>query len=481
MIGPRLELRQSQQLVMTPQLRQAIRLLQMNNLELTGFLEAEIERNPLLELAAPEPPEAAPPAAPAEPAPEAALREGDPGAAAGAFDAGTGPENLYDAGEPFRPASAPAAEGPPPIDQSLPDAPGLIEHLARQIGLVRASPELRGAALALAAEIDAAGYLRLDASEAASRLGVTPETLEAAVGLLHRCEPTGIGARSLAECLALQLAERDRLDPAMQALLDNLPLLARADFAGLSRLCGVEEADIRDMAAELRRLDPRPGAALSPPPSPAAPPDVLVRRAPDGGWRVELNAGTLPRVLMNNAYAARLSAAGGPEARAFVSDCRRSGGFLMRAMEQRARTVLRVATEVVRRQTAFLEHGAAALRPMTLRQVADELGLHESTVSRVAAGKRLDCPRGGFELRWFFTQALAATDGGEAHSAEAIRSRIRALIAAEAPRRPLSDDRLTALLREEGVDIARRTVAKYREGMNIPSSVQRRRLKAAAM
>ncbi|MGM0585647.1 MAG: RNA polymerase factor sigma-54 [Pseudomonadota bacterium] len=481
MIGPRLELRQSQQLVMTPQLQQAIRLLQMSNLELSRFLETELERNPLLERAEAEGEAAAPVPETAQPGADAALRGAGPGDLAGAFESGA--ENVFDDGAPgggWKSAPAAPSGEAAPIEETLGAEPSLLDHVMAQIRLMRAPPLVRDAALMLAGELDEAGYLRVEPEEAAARLGVDAATLEAAVALIQGCEPAGIGARSLAECLALQLAERDRLDPAMQALLDNLPLLARADFRALSRICGVEEDEVREMAAELRGLDPRPGRAFGAPPALTAPPDVFVRRAPDGGWRVELNTDTLPRVLVNNAYAARLSAGGDAAARSFVSECRQSGGFLVRSLEQRARTILKVATEVVRRQQAFLEQGVSALRPMTLRQVADEIGMHESTVSRVAAGKTLACERGVFELRGFFTQALGATDGGEAHSAAAIQARIRALIEKENPRKTLSDDRIMAILREDGVDIARRTVAKYREGMNIPSSVQRRRLKAAA-
>ena len=276
----------------------------------------------------------------------------------------------------------------------------------------------------------------------------------------------------------LSLAERDRLDPAMRRCLAHLDALARADFPRLARACGVSEEDARDMAAEIRALDPRPARGFLAEPIIAAPPDLLVRRTREGGWMLELNPDTLPRVLVNETYAAELSADG--EAAAFIAECRQNAGWLVRGLEQRARSMLLVGTEILRRQAAFFEEGVSALRPMTLRAVAEETGLHESTVSRVTAGKRLSCERGAFDLRFFFTQAISSADGGDAHSAESIRHRIRGLIDAEDPRKTLSDDAIVKTLKSEGVDIARRTVAKYREGMSIPSSVRRRRLKAAA-
>ena len=479
MIGPRLELRTSQQLVMTPQLQQAIKLLQMSNLELGRFVDEAIERNPLLDRA----PEAE--TGPETPDPRRETTERLASADTALRDGAADSSTPYETGASTwtapvaRPGSGGAAAELPPLEETLGAETTLIEHLAAQLSLIRAPRTTTNAAMALAADIDEAGYLRIEADEAARRLGVSEQVLEDAVALLHQCEPAGIGARSLAECLALQLAEKDRLDPAMQAMVDNLPLLARADFKALSRLCGLDEGEVREMAAEIRALDPRPGREFTAPPALAAVPDVFIRRSPEGGWIVELNTDTLPRVLVDNAYAATL-ARGDEKARAFVSECRQSGGWLVRSLEQRARTILRVAIEIARRQEAFFEEGVSALRPMTLRMVADEIGMHESTVSRVAAGKHLACERGIFELRWFFTQALASTDGGEAHSATAIRDRIKGLIDAEPPHKTLSDDRLTAILRNDGVDIARRTVAKYREGMNIPSSVQRRRLKTAA-
>ncbi|MGG7566853.1 RNA polymerase factor sigma-54 [Rhodovulum sp. DZ06] len=503
-MGPRLELRQSQQLVMTPQLQQAIKLLQMNNLDLSAFIEAELERNPILERPAADAPADARGAgeAPVDAAEQRAaasdladridrlIDDAGPEAMAAGLDRGA--ENAWDGDAPIRAAQdrgaggdgGTRASGDAAITDIIADtaaaAPTLIDHLSAQIGMTRAPAKIRALAAAFAAEIDEAGYFRADLAEAAARLGASTAEGEAALALIHGCEPTGIGARDLAECLALQLAERDRLDPAMRCCLEHLDTLARADFARLARQCGVSEEDARDMAAEIRALDPRPARNFSAEPALAAPPDLLVRRAPSGAWMIELNPETLPRVLVNDSYAAELTATGGVAAKEFVAECRQNASWLVRGLESRARSMLAVGAEILLRQGAFFDEGVSALRPMTLRAVAEETGLHESTVSRVTAGKRLACERGVFDLRFFFTQAIAASDGGDAHSAESIRHRIKAMIDAEDPRKTLSDDKIVKTLKDEGVDIARRTVAKYREGMSIPSSVQRRRLKAAS-
>jgi RNA polymerase sigma-54 factor len=433
-LSPRIEIRQNQSLVMTPQLQQAIKLLQMSNLALAEFVAAEVEKNPLLELAPP-------------PAPPAVAARASGGGVADGLEA---------------------------VAATI----GLAEHLHAQIGAARVAPEAAAAAHALAEELEDDGYLRTPLAEAASRLGLGAGAAARGLALLQSCDPVGVGARSLSECLALQLREKDRLDPAMQALLANLPLWARGQTRELQALCGVDAADLADMLAELRALDPRPGLLFSQAPVQAIAPDVFVTRAPGGGWTVELNTETLPRVLVNNRYAASLGGRDGP-ARAFVSEMSASANWLVRSLEQRARTILRVAGELARHQEGFFERGPAALRPLTQRALADRLGLHESTVSRVTAGKFVACERGVVRMRALFSAAIQAADGGEAVSAAAVQTRIRALIGHEAGGRTLSDDRIMTLLAAEGIDIARRTVAKYREGMGIPSSVERRRAKAA--
>jgi len=313
---------------------------------------------------------------------------------------------------------------------------------------------------------------------AAERLGAPAPDVESVLVRLQTFDPVGVFARDLKECLRLQLKERDRLDPAMDLFIENLELLAKHDLAGLRRVCKADDDDVLDMIAEVRALNPKPGLAYGSQIVQPVVPDVFVRPAPDGGWKVELNSETMPRVLVNTHYYAEVSAKSAPDAaKAYLAECMNNANWLVKSLDQRARTILKVATEIVRQQDAFLVEGVQHLRPLNLRVVAEAISMHESTVSRVTANKYIATPRGVFELKYFFTSAIASTTGGETHSAEAVRHRIRELIDNEPPTGVLSDDRIVELLREGGVDIARRTVAKYREAMRIPSSVQRRRLK----
>jgi len=285
-------------------------------------------------------------------------------------------------------------------------------------------------------------------------------------------------ARDLTECLALQLKDGDRFDPAMQALVGRLDLLAKHDLAALKKICGVGDEDLADMIGEIRHLNPKPGLAFGTTLVQPVVPDVFVRPRPDGSFLIELNSETLPKVLVNQSYYAEVAkTARNEKEKTYLADCLQSATWLVRALDQRAKTILKVSTEIVRQQDAFFAHGVQHLRPLNLKTVADAISMHESTVSRVTANKYMATNRGIFELKYFFTSAIAASDGGEAHSAEAVRHRIRQLIDAELPQDVLSDDTLVDKLRAAGIDIARRTVAKYREAMRIPSSVQRRREK----
>ena len=494
-LTPRLELRQSQSLTLTPQLMQSIRLLQLSHLEINAFVEAELLRNPLLEpddgSAAAEAETEAPerPEAPAlEDTVTSGARAGSAESITGTFD--TDLENVFPhQGE----QDGPGLDGPwrlrgggdggdmPDMDQYAAPRPSLVDHVTAQLGLVLHDPAERLIAAFLVDGLDPSGYLGVDPAAVAEQLGTTPAAVEAVLTRLQTCDPAGIFARDLRECLALQLREKDRLDPLMARLLEHLDLLAAHDLPALARTVGVDRDDLDDMLTELRRLDPRPGRAFETGPVAAIVPDVFVRPGPDGSWVVELNADILPRVLVNRTYYASVSRqARGAAEKSFLTDCLATANWLTRSLDQRAQTILKVTTEIVKQQDGFLTHGVTHLRPMTLKMVADAIAMHESTVSRVTANKYVSTPRGPFELKYFFTTGLGSTSGGGEHSAEAVRHRIRQLIETEAPAAILSDDRIAEILgREQGVEVARRTVAKYREGMNIPSSVIRRRQKRA--
>ncbi|MBZ9741485.1 MULTISPECIES: RNA polymerase factor sigma-54 [unclassified Mesorhizobium] len=501
-LAAKLQLRQSQSLVMTPQLMQSIRLLQFTHTELEHFIDEEIERNPLLERAEPQDDAASDQAQKPEAEPQAAADGGDwfeseAGWSAEAISEklDTSLENLFpddpgtserlgpDLTAQWKSASGngggSSSEGLDAGDMAA-SAITLRDHVGEQVALAFTNPAARLIAGELADGLDETGYMRADMAEIAARLGTDAAAVGKVLAVCQTFEPSGLFARDLAECLSLQLAVRDRLDPAMKALVANLELLARRDFQALKRLCGVDEEDLLDMLAEIRALDPRPGMAFSGGASDAIVADVEVRAANDGSWTVELNAETLPRVLVDHIYFAQVSPQAKNQAeKDFLAECLQNANWLTRSLDQRAKTILKVASEIVRQQDAFLVHGVRHLKPLNLRTVADAIGMHESTVSRVTANKYMLTPRGVFELRYFFTASIAASGGGDAHSSEAVRDRIKQMIDEEKPVDVLSDDAIVDMLKESGVDIARRTVAKYREGMNIPSSVQRRREKRA--
>jgi len=354
----------------------------------------------------------------------------------------------------------------------------LREHLLAQLAMEIPDPVDRAIGASLIDQLDESGYLNGPLAETAERLDCPLKRVEDVLGRLQRFDPPGIAARSLKECLALQLQDRNRFDPAMARLVDHLDLLARRDTAQLMRLCGVDAEDMADMIRELKRLDPKPGLTFDRPVLQTMIPDVFVRRDGAGGWRIELNNDTLPRVLVNMRYFTRISGKAVAKAdRAYLSECLATANWLVRSLDQRANTILKVASEIVRQQEAFFNHGVRQLRPLNLRAIAEAISMHESTVSRVTTSKYMATPRGIFELKYFFTASIASADGGAAHSAEAVRDRIRDLIANETAEAVLSDDQIVEVLRRSGIEIARRTVAKYREALRLPSSVQRRRVK----
>jgi RNA polymerase sigma-54 factor len=328
--------------------------------------------------------------------------------------------------------------------------------------------------------VDEAGYLTGDLASVADKLGAPPAEVEAVLNIVQGFDPPGVCARNLSECLAIQLKEQNRFDPAMATLVDRLDLLAKRDLASLRRICSVGDEDLAEMIAEIRNLNPKPGLAFGFTQVQPIVPDVYVRPGPDDGFIVELNSDTLPKILVNQRYHAELSKNAKAEgAKTYLAENLQSATWLMRALDQRAKTILKVAMEIVKQQGAFFVRGVQHLRPLNLKTIADAISMHESTVSRVTANKYIATNRGIFELKYFFTSSIASSDGGDAHSAEAVRDRIKHLIEAESANDVLSDDTIVERLREAGIDIARRTVAKYREAMRIPSSVQRRRDKLA--
>jgi len=497
-IAPRLDLRQSQTLVMTPQLRQAIKLLQFSNLEVASFVEEELERNPLLErdetADAPVGERAAldqaNPRTDVVPEADEAVRT-DILATDAAAPLDTDHAETYDPGGPGdglsmggtidgRGGNQSFDSDDRGMDDFATDRPPLRDHLGEQLRLNFADPVDRMIGAHLIALLCPAGRLTADPVAIALAMNLPLARIEAVRARMMRFDPTGLFARDLKECLSAQLAEKNRLDPAMATLLDNLELLGRREMKRLMALCGVDAEDLADMITEIKALDPKPAANYDSVMVPVVVPDLLMRQGPDDTWIIELNPETMPRVLVNERFYARVAPKAAKEERVFLTERLATANWLVRSLQQRAQTILRVAAEVVRQQDGFLRHGVAHLRPLILRDIAEVLELHESTISRVTANKYIATPRGMFELKYFFTTAIQSSDGGETHSAEAVRHRIRLLIDAEAPKAILSDDTIVTMLRDEGVDIARRTVAKYREALRIPSSVQRRREKASA-
>ncbi len=503
---------------MTPQLLQAIKLLQFSNLELASFVQEELERNPLLERVEEVRGDDLPDLRAADAAlPQAEVSLGDQfndGAEADwssetfATDRtdlekslGTELSNTFDDDRPplsndmrdtmseaglsatsWSGSTGPGSsegDGPANLESYLAARLSLKDHLLEQLPLAVADPGDRLIGHSLIDSIDDAGYLTDPLEDLVGRLGASPQRVETVLAAIQTLDPAGVGARNLSECLAIQLRDQDRFDPAMATLVAHLDLVAKRDIGALKKLCGVDEDDINDMIAEIRRLDPKPGRAFGSSAIQPVVPDVNVRLAPDGSWLIELNADVLPRLLVNQTYAAKISRTKGSESdRSFVSGCLQTANWLTKSLEQRARTILKVSSEIVRQQDAFFAYGVEHLRPLNLKAIADATGMHESTVSRVTSNKYLSSPRGLFELKYFFTASIASNSGGEAHSAESVRFRIKQMIERESLGEVLSDDAIVERLRENNIDIARRTVAKYRESMRIPSSVERRRRKA---
>jgi len=533
-LTPRLDQRQSQSLVMTPQLQQAIKLLQMSNLELAGYIEQELESNPLLERDDGAN-ESGNDQADNEAGSQSDSQSGDlPGDQAGDksgdqdanfdeqpqidsdslstidFDSKPGDvdipdeagydvdyDNTYnntsDAEAPAQPLqemnfTAGAGGGGsggydgdlPGIEETVSEKPTMREHLLEQLHMDVVNPVDRMIGHHLIGALDETGYITGDLTDIADTLGCPLEHVEATLVAVQGFDPTGIFARNLRECLSLQLRERDRLDPAMAALMDNLDLVAKREFTALCKICGVDMEDVTDMVLELRSLNPKPGLDFEHDLIQVVTPDVFMRAQPSGGWYLELNNQNLPKVLVNNHYFSKVTKAPLKKTdKDYINEQFQTANWLVKALHQRATTILKVASEIVRQQDAFFRKGVQHLKPLVLRNIADVIDMHESTVSRVTSNKYISTPRGIYELKYFFTSSIASSTGGDAISAESVRHKIKDLIDAEDPKKILSDDKITDILNGEGMDVARRTVAKYRESLSLGSSVQRRREKSA--
>ncbi|MEP0189127.1 MAG: RNA polymerase factor sigma-54 [Erythrobacter sp.] len=495
-LGPRLDLRQSQSLVMTPQLQQAIKLLAASNLEIETFIGEALESNPLLEAGAVSSEDTGAPTEPddiprEEFTSDQLISQGageseapvdlDPTALDRDRDTGDGRTN-QDArgGSDWGAAGTGGGIG----GDDLPDFGAthaaqvtLAEHLGNQVGVAAVDQREAFIARHLIGLLDDAGYLPFDLRDVAFDLGVELAAVERGLSVVHSLDPSGVGARDLAECLAIQAREADRYDPCMERLIDNLDLLAKGEVARLKRMCDVDDEDFADMLRELREYDPKPGLAFAGDSASAVIPDVLLNANDAGGWDIALNEDTLPQLVVNRGYFVELSD-GSPdkETQGWLKEKLADAHWLIRALDQRQKTILKTAAEIVKQQDGFFRRGVSELRPLTLREVAEQIEMHESTVSRVTSNKYLSCERGTFELKYFFTSGVGSSDG-EGASSEAIKARIKALTDAEDPKKVLSDQKLADMLNEEGFDLARRTVAKYREAVGIGSSAQRRRTK----
>jgi len=518
-LSPRIELKLSQSLVMTPQLQQAIKLLQYSNIDLVDFVTREIEKNPLLEQS----------------------ESNDTGAKSSDGDTDTPYDTHGENAETGQPATADSYLNNPggenqnsetaldtnfdnefnndcaidsaahstggglsnndlglssksmisgggnfensdfAMDIRLSENISLSDHLLEQLNLLSESANDKIIIRFLIGMLDEAGYLSESSSLIAERFGCEVDEIERIIDIAQTMEPAGVFARSLSECLKIQQKNNDRLDPAMNTLLDNLDYLAKRDYTTLIRLCRIDAEDLKDMIEEIQALNPRPGLAFSTTVAQTIIPDVFIRKSPKGNWIVELNSATLPKVLFNNQYLTEIKhQTKNKEAKDYLAECTASANWLIKALDQRARTILKVSAELVKHQESFFEKGVKYLKPLNLKTIADAIEMHESTVSRVTSNKFIATNRGIFEMKYFFTTAISAVEGGESHSSESVKHAIQSLIDAEKPKKILSDDKLVIILKSEGVDIARRTVAKYREALNIPSSIQRRRNKNSA-
>ena len=479
-----LQLKIGPSLTMTPQLQQAIRLLQLSSMELSLEVQQALDSNMMLELD--EDNAVAGPERDAETEPErngADLAESLENAAIPEdLPIDTAWEDIYGAV-----AMAPQPRGGDPVERADYDyrdagENSLRNHLLWQLNLTTASAVDQTIAIALIDSINDDGYLTADLEEIqtvlAGVVNAEPKEIEAVLRLVQSLEPVGVGARNLAECLTLQLAQLEPgapwLKEARVLVGKHLELLGRCDYKSLMKRLKLEREELQQVIALVQSLDPRPGNKAQETATEYVAPDVFVKKA-NGAWKVELNADSLPRLRINAGYANMIRRADSSADNVALKNHLQEARWFIKSLQSRSETLLRVASCIVERQRAFLEHGEEAMRPLVLRDVAESLDLHESTISRVTTRKYMHTPRGLFELKRFFSSHVH-TDQGGACSSTAIRALIKKLVQAEKPDQPLSDNKIASLLRGQGIRVARRTIAKYREALSIPSSNERKRV-----
>ncbi|MBW6418519.1 RNA polymerase factor sigma-54 [Celeribacter sp. PS-C1] len=480
-----LHLQQKQSLHISAQTIQSLKILQFSHGELSSYLEDQAERNPLINLKLPNPTDAMP-----EPPTEAKGQTERLTAtnAPGSTFATEKTHAMQSGGDSLgaRPSQGQSRKSHDirdaidVIEATCPAKTTLREHLLSQIGFAFRDLSDQRLAAELIEHFDGDGYLRAKTTTLAPMLGVDAEKIEKTLKVIQGFDPAGVGARDLGECLKIQLEDLGKLRPEMEIMLDHIDLLAKFDISRLASLTGTSRDAVLEMAKEIRTLDPKPGRKFDDSPTLSAYPDILVNRTRDGRVTVELNSALLPRVLVDRQYYAEIKTQRlNEQDKRFVVDCMKNAGWLTKNLDQRAQTILKIATEIARKQDRFLRDGPEHLRPLGLKDVAAAAGVHESTVCRAIANKYMMTAHGLFELKFFFSNSLASLDGGEDQSSETVRHKIKQLIDAEKPEAVLSDDAIVAQLQSSGIEVARRTVAKYRDMMRIPSSPQRRREKRA--
>ncbi|MDZ7830043.1 MAG: RNA polymerase factor sigma-54 [Halofilum sp. (in: g-proteobacteria)] len=474
-----LQLRVSQQLTMTPQLQQAIRLLQLSTIDLQTEIQECLESNPMLEL------EEDSPDSPAESADDdyvtaqAPESDSEEGSAVDASDDGM----EEDFSSLWRGSAPMDGEGVDFLETRSNGADSLQDHLLEQLHLSSVGERDRTIATAIIESVRDDGYLDGELDDIIQGIGnelseIEPDEAEAVLHMVQQFDPAGVAARGPQECMALQLRlvpeDTPGLELATRIVESHLELLAAHDFAGLQRALKVKRPELEQAVTVIQSLDPHPGSQISEETARYIVPDVFVRKE-NGVWRVRLNPDIAPRLRVSQAYSELVKRADRSADNTFLRDHLQEARWFIRSLQSRNETLLRVATSIVEKQRAFLEYGEEAMKPLVLRDIAEQLDMHESTVSRVTTEKYMHTPRGVLEFKYFFSSHVGTADGGEC-SATAIRAMVRKLVAGEDQRKPLSDQKIAAMLVDQGINVARRTVAKYRESMAIPPSNERKRL-----